>query len=153
RRAPHGFKTQAPLVPFSICCMNRMMFRHQTTSLATSAVVALIATVAAVGAPADYVKWTDTRQVWPFQIQATLLLARYDKLFTELPDLQREITRTLGVPPAKSTIYVFLFSSEEQYRAYIQRHFPKVPYRPALFVLENGSPGVYTFEKVDLDID
>jgi hypothetical protein len=99
------------------------------------------------------VKWSDTRQVGPFQIQATFPLAKYEKLFAELPDLQREITRTLAVAPAKSTINVFLFSDEEQYRAYVQRHFPQVPYRPALFVLEGGKPGVYTFEKPDMDID
>ena len=28
-----------------------------------------------------------------------------------------------------------------------------MPYRPALFILEGGSPGVYTYRKPDLDID
>jgi hypothetical protein len=28
-----------------------------------------------------------------------------------------------------------------------------VPYRPALFILEGGSPGVYTYRKSDLDVD
>jgi hypothetical protein len=102
---------------------------------------------------ADYVKWTDARQIGPFNIQATFPLAKYEKLFNELPDLQRELVRTLGIRPASTPIYVYLFSDEEQYRAYVQRHFPQVPYRPALFVLENGQPGVYTFEKIDLDID
>jgi hypothetical protein len=125
--------------------------RHRTT--ATVIAIALLCAPAAMSSPADYVKWTDTRQVGPFQIQSTFPLAKYDKLFAELPDLQREITRTLGVPPATSNVNVFLFSSEEQYRAYINRHFPQVPYRPALFVVEAGSPGVYTFEKSDLDID
>lgn len=107
----------------------------------------------AMTSPADYVKWADTREIGPFQIQATFPLAKYEKLFGELPDLQREITRTLGVPATKSRIFVYLFSNEEQYRSYIERQFPQVPYRPALFVLEGGSPGVYTFEKADLDID
>jgi hypothetical protein len=113
----------------------------------------LLSARVAVGAPADNVKWTDARQVGPFNIQATFMLAKYDKLFTELPDLQREITRTLGVRPATTPIYVYIFSNEEQYRAYTQRHFPHVPYRTALFVLEGRSPGVYTYEKADLDID
>ena len=116
-------------------------------------VIALRLACVGFGSPADYVKWTDTRQVGPFQIQSTFPLAKYDKLFTELPDLQREITRTLGVPATSSPINVFLFSDEEQYRAYVQRNFPQVPYRPALFVIQSGAPGVYTFEKADLDID
>jgi hypothetical protein len=123
------------------------------TKLAAMVLVVLLLARAAHCSPADYVKWTDTRQVGPFEIQATFSLAKYEKLFAELPDLQRELTRTLGIPPATSPIYVFLFSNEEQYRAYIERHFPQVPYRPALFVLEGGSPGVYTYDKADLDID
>ena len=31
--------------------------------------------------------------------------------------------------------------------------FPQVPYRSALFVIESGKPGVYTYDKGDLDID
>lgn len=106
-----------------------------------------------IGASYDEVKWIDTREVGPFTIQATFSLTQYEKLFGELPELQRELTRTLGVPAAKPPIYVYLFSDDDQYRAYTERHFPHVPYRPALFVLEGGSPGVYTFRKPDLDID
>ncbi len=99
------------------------------------------------------VQWTDARTIGPFEIQSNFPLAKYDALFKELPELQREITRTLGVRPATSPIYVYLFANESDYRTYTQRHFPKVPYRSALFVLENGSPQVYTYDKPDLDID
>ena len=34
-----------------------------------------------------------------------------------------------------------------------QRHFPKVPYRPALFIWDGGTPAVYTYRKPDLDVD
>jgi hypothetical protein len=116
-------------------------------------VVLALSAQPAAGTSMEYVKWTDARQVGPFSIQATFSLAKYDQLFAELPDLQREITRTLGVRPATSPIYVYIFSDEDQYRVYTQRHFPHVPYRSALFVLENGLPGVYTYDKEDLDID
>jgi hypothetical protein len=125
----------------------------RVTVHASLIVASLNVASAAFSSPADYVKWTDTRQVGPFQIQATFPLAKYDKLFTELPDLQREITRTLGVPATTTPIRVFLFSDEAQYKAFVQRNFPQVPYRQALFVIQSGAPGVYTFEKVDLDID
>lgn len=97
--------------------------------------------------------WLDTRQVGPFTIQATFPLAEYDRLFEELPQLQRELSLALGVPAARRPIYVYLFADAEQYRAYQQRHFPKIPYRPALFIWEGGSPGVYTYRKADLDVD
>lgn len=116
-------------------------------------VLMLIATQRATSSPADYAEWTDARQVGPFYIQATFSLAKYEKLFNELPDLQRELTRTLGVRPTTSPVYVYLFSTEEQYKASVQRRFPSVPYRTALFVLDGKQPSVYTFEKADMDID
>lgn len=97
--------------------------------------------------------WIDTRQVGVFTIQATFPLSKYDRLFQELPELQRELSRTLAIPPARNPIHVYLFSSAEQYKTYTQRHFPKVPYRPALFIWEGGAPGVYTYRKADLDVD
>ena len=97
--------------------------------------------------------WIDARQIGPFAIQATFPLAEYDRLFLELPELQRELSRTLGLVPARRPIYVYLFADAEQYRAYQQRRFPKVPYRPALFIWEGGAPGVYTYRKPDLDVD
>lgn len=134
-------------------CASLAMIRLSSLKIALALTFAFVAVRAGNCSPSDYVKWTDTRQVGPFQIQSTFSLAKYEKLFNELPDLQRELTRTLGVPPTTTPVYVYLFTDEAQYRSYIERHFPQVPYRPALFVLEGGSPGVYTFEKSDLDID
>lgn len=125
--------------------------RYAYLNAAVTAMVMLLGCAAA--APAVGQPWVDTRQVGPFVIQAMFPLAAYDRLFAELPELQRELTRTLGIPPAKEPIYVYLFADEKQYRSYTERHFPRVPYRPALFVVEGGSPGVYTYRKPDLDID
>lgn len=97
--------------------------------------------------------WVDVRQVGPFTIQATFSLKQYENLFAELPELQRELSRTLGIPPAQGPIYVYLFSDSEQYRSYLERRFPHVPHRPALFIREAGSPGVYTYRKPELDVD
>jgi hypothetical protein len=129
--------------------------RDSTLRALGSAIAMLVACFAATTASiasADQ-KWTDTRQVGPFIIQSTFPLAEYEKLFAELPELQREITRTLGVPPAKEPINVYLFADEAQYRAYTEQHFPHVPFRPALFVKEGGQAGVYAYRKPDLDID
>jgi hypothetical protein len=111
------------------------------------------ATVTGAHASRTGVRWADTRQVGPFTFQATFLLGPHEKLFDELPELQRELSRTLGVPPAKQPIYVYLFADEREYKTYKQAHFPQVPYRSALFIMEGGSPGVYTYRKADMDID
>jgi hypothetical protein len=126
-----------------------MLKAHARNLLAMAAVLFACPTCSA----AEEMRWTDTRQVGPFTFHATFPLAPYERLFAELPELQRELTRTLGIAPAKKPIYVYLFSDEAQYRAYIDRHFPKVPFRPALYILEGGSPGVYTYRKADLEID
>ena len=97
--------------------------------------------------------WIDSRQVGVFMIQAAFPLSGYERLFGELPELQSELSRTLAIPPATNPIYVYLFASEEQYKKYVQHYFPKVPYRPALFIWEGGAPGVYTYRKADLDVD
>ncbi|HEX5471730.1 MAG TPA: hypothetical protein VFW73_07570, partial [Lacipirellulaceae bacterium] len=119
---------------------------------ATFLLVSLLASSAVHGAT-EKLAWIDSRQVGPFIIQAQFPLQPYEQLFAELPDLQRELVRTLGITPAKEPIYVYLFASDDEYRAYTHQHFPKVPYRTALFVLENGVPGVYTYRKADLDVD
>jgi hypothetical protein len=132
-----------------------MQFVIGRFNLIFTATVALAASLAALTTFSESTQpsWTDSRQIGPFIIQANFDLKPYEKLFAELPELQRELTRTLGVPAAKDPMYVFLFADVDQYRAFTQQHFPKVPYRSALFVLENGSPGVYTYRKADLDID
>src|SRR5688572_11941784 len=89
--------------------------------------------------------WTDRRQVGPFVIQATFALAEYDSLFSELPELQRELSQTLGIPRARQPINVFLFSDADEFKAYKDHHFPKVPFRSALFIWEDGTPGVYAY--------
>ena len=58
-------------------------------------------------------RWTDTRQVGPFIFHATFPLRPTSGCSRSFPQLQRELTRTLGVPPAKNPIYVYLFSDED----------------------------------------
>jgi hypothetical protein len=126
--------------------------RSNSILLAAFVVASSLATVSANDAGFQP-GWMDSRQIGPFIIQATFDLKPYEKLFAELPELQRELSRTLGVATAKGPIYVYLFDGDDQYRKFTQQHFPKVPYRSALFVLEHGLPGVYTYRKADLDID
>jgi hypothetical protein len=122
--------------------------------LKQAVMVAIAVSLAGVAhCQADEPFWVDSRQVGVFTIQAAFPLSEYERLFQELPELQSELSHTLAVPPARNPIYVYLFASEEQYKTYVEHYFPKVPYRPALFIWEGGTPGVYTYRKADLDVD
>lgn len=97
--------------------------------------------------------WVDTRQVGPFVIQATFPLAEYDPLFEELPALEREMVRALGVPPARQPVQVYLFADYEEHRAYLDLHHPQVPYRRALFIKSGGEASVYAYRQKELEVD
>lgn len=97
--------------------------------------------------------WVDARQIGPFVIQATFPLKDYESVFADLPALERELVRTLGVPPARDPVYVYLFADAQQHREYIEAHLPKVPYRRALYVKTGGQAGVYAYRQPELDID
>jgi hypothetical protein len=126
---------------------------RRTASGAVAVLVALIVMSVQRSAGGAELAWVDARQVGPFTIYATFPLAEFDRLFAELPELQAEISRTLGLPPARTPILVYLFASAEEYREFLRRQFPKIPFRTALFIADGGAPSVYTYRKPDLDID
>ena len=97
--------------------------------------------------------WVDKRTIGPFICQATFPLADCEPILKELPELQRELTRTLGIPPTRKPIGIFLFSNAAQHQAYIEQHFPHVPYRRALFIKEGDQAGVYAYRHPELDVD
>ncbi len=115
-------------------------------------VAALAAGVGPVRAEEDP-SWVDTRQFGPFICSATFPLDQYEPLFAELPGLQQELVRVLGVPPAAEPIHIYLFSDAAQHRAYIEAHYPDIPYRRALFIKEHGLAGLYAYRHADLAVD
>jgi hypothetical protein len=98
-------------------------------------------------------KWIDTRQIGPFVCRATFPLDDYERLLANLPELQRELTRTLGLPVARQPIHVYLFGKADEHQQYLASHFPQVPYRQALFTQSDGELAVYAFRKAELDVD
>jgi hypothetical protein len=98
-------------------------------------------------------RWIDARQLGPFVCQAAFSLADCDHLLAELPELQRELSRTLGVPAARHPIQIHLFADAQQHQAYLAQHFPNVPYRRALFVKSEGAGAVYAYRQPDLAVD
>jgi hypothetical protein len=97
--------------------------------------------------------WIDTRSVGPFICQATFSLADCEPLLVELPELQRELTRTLGIRAPRQPIYIYLFADAPQHQTYIEQHFPLVPYRRALYIKEGEQAGVFAYRQPDLGVD
>jgi hypothetical protein len=97
--------------------------------------------------------WVDSREIGPFVCQASFPLAEYAPLLADLPELQRELARTLGIRPTRQFVDIYLFGDAAEHRAYIEQHFPHVPYRRALFVKEGDNAGVYAYRHAELDVD
>jgi hypothetical protein len=97
--------------------------------------------------------WIDVRQVGPFVCQATFRLDDYQPLLAQLPELQKELSRTLGVPAARQPIHVYLFADARSHEQYVTARFPKIPYRQALFVQSESEPAVYAHRHPEWEID
>jgi hypothetical protein len=97
--------------------------------------------------------WIDRRSYGPFQCVAEFPLASLEPTFAELSRLERELTRTLGLPAAQETIEVYLLASEDSHRALLRNLYPQAPYRRALYVQRNRRAAVYAFRHAELPVD
>lgn len=97
--------------------------------------------------------WADYRSSGPFQCRADFPLKPYENLFRELADLQRELTRTLGVAPAREPVEVYLFRDQLTHQEFMHRWYPRIPYRRALFVKSGSRGRVFAYQHDELDVD
>jgi len=97
--------------------------------------------------------WIDRQTYGPFHCQAAFPLAPYQPLFLELAALERELERTLAIPPANRPIDVYLFGDESAQRTFLSQLYPRVPYRRALYVQRGGCGSVYAYRQAELAID
>lgn len=97
--------------------------------------------------------WVDRQTYGPFHCQATFPLGPYEPMFQELSALERELERTLAIPPANLPIDLYLFGDEPTHRTFLSRIYPRVPYRRALYVQRDGHGSVYAYRQAELAID
>ncbi|MEM6799526.1 MAG: hypothetical protein AAF589_08430 [Planctomycetota bacterium] len=102
---------------------------------------------------ADAAVWVDQRQVGPFVVRASFDLSRHEALLDELPALERELRRVLALSPCREPIEVLIYGSEQEHRDELQRRFPGVPYRRALYVKQSGHATVFAYRHEELAID
>jgi len=100
-----------------------------------------------------YERWADQRSAGPIVCHADFSLDKYRDLFTDLAGLQAELVRVLAIKPAAEPIELFLFRNKSSYRAFLQRQFPQVPYRRALYVKRDGPGMVFAYRHSELRVD
>lgn len=97
--------------------------------------------------------WQDQSAAGPFLCHANFRLGDYQPLFAELAQVQLDLMRTLGLPPCREPVELYLFSDKKSYRAYLKLHFPQVPYRRALFVKRSGPGMVFAHLNDEFAVD
>ena len=129
---------------------------HRVTGhrLAVIAVVAVVACIT-LGRPRRCLArgWGDVRVSHPFVCRAEFSLAGLEDLLKELTQLQKDLVRCLGIPPAREPMELYLFRDEHTYRRYLQLYLPGVPYRRALYVNLRGRGMVLAYRSRQFEID
>jgi len=98
-------------------------------------------------------RWPDERQAGPFLCHADFALAPQQPLLDELSALRQDLQAILGTPESADPVHLFLFQEKPTYQAYLKQHFPRVPYRRALFIKGRGPGMVFAFQGTDFQID
>ncbi len=112
-------------------------------TIANIGVLAWLALAAAGTLAQD--RWPDERTAGKFLCHADFSLAGEGELLVELGRLQQDLVTTLEAKPSSESVHLFLFDKKPTYQAYMQRHFPKVPYRRALFIKARGPGMVFAY--------
>ena len=127
---------------------------REFSALKTARALALVLPLAAVSAIGeDQSRWPDERQAGQFLCHADFPLAPQKVLLEELAQLQQDLRVKLGTPPPREKMHFFLFHGKEAYQDYMTKHFPRVPYRRALFIKGRGPGMVFAYQGSDFETD
>ena len=97
--------------------------------------------------------WPDERTAGPFVCHADFPLSSHVSLLREMEHLQQNLGEELSIKPPQEPIHMFLFDQKSTYQQYIQRYFPNVPFRQALFIKERGPGMVFAYRSQDFEVD
>lgn len=119
-----------------------------------------IATTAAAGmfclagiAATVHGAWVDAGTFGPFVCRAEFPLAEIEPLLSQLPRIQAELAETLEIPVSREPIELFLFRGKATYDRHLARYLPKLTYRRALYVKDQGPGRVYAYRGDHFDVD
>ena len=101
-----------------------------------------------------------TAATWPFQtvkgpfvIHADYAIDLNDPLLLELVRLQADVQRQLKIGHPQEPIDVYLFAKRATYIAYMNKYFPHISPRRAMFVKSNSPGNVFAYKSADLAVD
>lgn len=97
--------------------------------------------------------WLDQRASGPVVCRANFPLDGYEGLFRDLAGVQNDLVQLLAVPPAEEPIELYLFQDKRSFTNHMQKRYPKVPLRRALFVKGYGPGRVFVYRHDELPID
>ena len=97
--------------------------------------------------------WPDEHVSGRFVFHADFKLHAYHNLLQTVTTLEKDVPETLGIGSPKEPVHVFLFKKKSTYQGYVQRYFPGVPIRPALFIKQRGPGMVFARVSTDFDVD
>jgi hypothetical protein len=97
--------------------------------------------------------WVDFRTAGQIRCRADFALDDDQGLFGPLEQLQTDLTRMLGVEPAREPVELNLFADKSAYRKYLQARLPQVPNRRALFLKGAGPGQVIAYRSAELAVD
>ena len=97
--------------------------------------------------------WTDSRVAGPLICRADFSLTPDESTLRELAQLQLDLVRQLGIPPAAEPIEVYLFHDRATYARYISRFVPGAPYRRAIYAKGRGPGRVFAYRGEQFETD
>jgi hypothetical protein len=98
-------------------------------------------------------QWVDRRSVEPFVCVSEFPLAEIEPLLAELGQLQADLAAALRLPAAQDRIDLYLFRNKSSYERFLAHNLPKIVYRRALYVKDQGPGRVYAYRSSQFDTD
>ena len=98
-------------------------------------------------------KWPYETKVGAFQVHADFSLKNYQAEFTELAQLHTEVAKILGLGPHSKETHFYVFRKKSTYRKYLNRYFPGISQRRAMFIQQSGIGMVFAYRSKRLMTD
>ena len=86
-------------------------------------------------------EWVSTRVYGPFACWAEFDLTSADDTLKELSRISEVLKERLDLPASQEWIELYIFANEMQLRAFLEREYPNIPYRRALFLKKQKQDG------------
>ncbi len=86
-------------------------------------------------------EWVSTRVFGPIACWGTFDLAEVESELLELPLIYDELTELLRLPKIREWIELYVFENDKQWREFLTREYPQLPYRQALFIKKKEGRG------------